>query len=332
MKESEINIPELNPRAFAYSDLENKKTVYPSGVRPITTELLQDGFETGAFDELSSQQQELISLYFGTNISAKEAVGLSVTSSKRRIIAVLKALREALPQEIRDKYDPKETLKLKTPYSERLGWQHNEKSISKIRKAAKSRVNKGHQFSSVEASIASFEGWINGDRSKRRKKISQTKKRRKQQGYRFSKLKAKEAAMKRWSIEELPLDERLRNPVLGALFTLSYIKGKDFPQELRRFYEDNPKAYVVWAPPMTSIFNLPYIEYRTGKLWYVIHHEDRKDEKIELTEELLRRNPENAKNFGRFPIKEILKALELRMRSISLFSRPLRIGQSQEKP
>src|SRR3990167_6308807 len=98
MREVEINIPE-EVRPGAYCEAETQKRVYPEGVRPRTVEFIEDGIRTGAFDTLPTHQQELISLYFGTEISTKKIgrqMGVPKVTAFRRVRYAMRELHKAL--------------------------------------------------------------------------------------------------------------------------------------------------------------------------------------------------------------------------------------------
>ena len=333
---------EAQPKNAAYSIVSSHRTVYPEGVKSVTQNLLRDGFQTGAFDRLASQNQELIARYFGTSLSAQKATGgLASTTARLRIVTALKSLREGLPQDIRQKYEDKEALKLKEAPSVRKGWHHKPETVKILKRKAKERATPGYRkkqslttkgFMTQEVRDKIKLSQLQGMTEERKKRISRTKKARRQQGHRMTRLEATKAALKRWGRDDLDPEKRRKDPLLGAMFNLDYVLSQEFPQEIRDYFTKNPKVKYEWSFPLADIRRLPYIRYQDGILWYVEINPQGIEIKKPLTEQILIKDTENARNFGRLPKENIRAALELRIRSTSLFSQSPDTTLFQAKP
>lgn len=332
---------EARLRQLAYSKVATRQTFYPEGVRPITQSLLQDGFQSGAFDRLRSQNQELIADYFGTNRSARKATGgLPSTTARLRIVTALRSLREGLPENIGQKYDNEEALKLKEAPSARKGWHHTETTKRKLRKIANARTTDAYRMQQKLKAKETMTQEVRDKISKTAKK-RMTKSRRAKIGralkgprnrYHYTSEKAREASMARWHPTDLTPEQRAKDPLNGAIFNFNYVNGKTFPQELRAYFEANPKVYLEWMPVLAAARRLPFIRYQEGKLWYITVSVNEKETQKPLTVDLLKLDPDNAIRFGLLSKKAIKKALELRMKSTSLFSQSPDTTLFQAKP
>lgn len=332
---------EAQPKNAAYSIVSSHQTVYPEGMRSVTQNLLRDGFQTGAFDRLANQNQELLARYFGTDMSAQKATGgLASTTARLRIVTALKSLRESLPQDIRQKYQDKEVLKLKEAPSTRTGWHHSKETKRKLRKMANDRVTDEYRMQQKLKAKETMTQEVRDKISKtakermtkrRRDKISRSLKGPRNR-YQYTSDKARQAAMERWHPTDLTAEQRANNPLAGAIFNLNYINREDFPKEIRAYFEANPKAHLEWMPILALARRLPFIRYQEGKVWYITVALDGKETKKPLTVDLFKLDPDNTIRFGLLSKKAIKKALELRIRSTSLFSQSPDTILFQAKP
>lgn len=136
-------ITEAEPKVAAYSIIRTRETILPEGVRPVTQKLLQDGFTTGTFEKLPTQQQELLSRYFGTNMSLKKIAketNVARITSFRRVQYALRDLHKALPDELGSNYTQAEIALLKDPKAPRTGWHHSEETKSRMRVLGEQRM------------------------------------------------------------------------------------------------------------------------------------------------------------------------------------------------
>lgn len=332
---------EAQPKNAAYSIVSSHRTVYPEGVRSVTQNLLQDGFQTGAFNRLSSQNQELIARYFGTSLSAQKATGgLASTTARLRIVTALKSLREGLPQDIRQKYEDKEALKLKEAPSIKKGWHHSRETKRKLRKMANDRVTDEYRRQQKLKAKETMTQKVRDKISKtakermtkrRRDKISRALKGPRNR-YQYTSDKAREASMARWHPTDLTPEQRASDPLAGAIFNLNYLNGEDFPKEIRAYFEANPKVHLEWMPILALARRLPFLRYQEGQLWHITVALDGKETKKPLTVDLLKLDRDNAIRFGLLSKKAIKKALEIRMKSTSLFSQSPDTTLFQAKP
>lgn len=332
---------ETQPKNAVYSIVSSHRTVYPEGVRPVTQSLLQHGFQTGAFDRLPNQNKELIARYFGTSLSAQKATGgLASTTARLRIITALKSLKESLPQDIKQKYEDKKTLKLKEAPSVRKGWHHSRETKRKLRKMANDRVTDEYRMQQKLKAKETMTQKVRDKISKtakermtkrRRDKISRALKGPRNR-YQYTSDKAREASMARWHPTDLTPEQRASDPLAGAIFNLNYINGEDFPKEIRAYFKANPKVHLEWMPILALARKLPFLGYQEGKVWYITVALDGKETKKPLTVDLLKLDPDNAIKFGLLSKKAIKKALEIRMKSTSLFSQLPDTTLFQAKP
>lgn len=333
---------ESEPKSAAYSIVSSRQTFYPEGVRSVTQSLLQDGFKTGAFDRLSDQTQDLLTRYFGTDLSAQKATkGLPSSTARQRVINAVTSLRDTLPDDVRQKYLDENALRLKEAPSIRTGWHHKPETVKTLKRKAKERATLGYRkkqslttkgFMTQEVKDKIKISQLQGMTEERKKRISRTKKARRQQGHRMTRLEATKAALKRWGRDDLDPEKRRKDPLLGAMFNLDYVLSQEFPQEIRDYFIKNPKVKYEWSFPLADIRRLPYIRYQDGILWYVEINPQGIEIKKPLTEQILIKDTENARNFGRLPKENIRAALELRMRSTSLFSQSPDTILFQAKP
>ena len=332
---------EAQPKNAIYSIVSSHQTVYPEGVRPVTQNLLQDGLQTGAFDRLSSQNQELLTRYFGTSLSAKKATGgLASTTARLRIVRAITSLRDGLPEDVRQKYLDKEVLRLKETPSTRTGWYHKPETVRTLKRKAKERATLEYR----KKQSLTTKGFMTKEVTDKISKTARermTKRRRDKIGralkgprnrYQYTSDKAREASMARWHPTDLTVEQRTSDPLAGAIFNLNYINGEDFPKEIRAYFEANPKTHLEWMPILALARRLPFLRYQEGQLWYITVALDGKETKKPLTVDLLRLDPDNAIRFGLLSKKAIEKALGIRIRSTSLFSQSPDTILFQAKP
>lgn len=333
---------ETEPKNAAYSRLNPRETIYPAGIRNITQELLGDSFITGAFEQAPYAQQELLSRYFGTDMSARDSTGgLPTTTARTRLLTAVRALRDSLPQDLKEKFPDEEIFVLKQPAHVRTGWSHSEETKRKIKKTAKKRATPEYRKSMSAKTKAAMtkevRDKIKASQEKsmteeRKKRISRTKRARKQQGHKMSRVEATNAALKRWGRDDIDPEKRRKDPFFGALFNLNYVLGKEFPQDIRSFFEQNPRLFFEWIPILGSIRHLPFIRYQEGQLWHVTIEANGREVKKPLSQTILIQDQENTSRFGMLSKKSIREALELRMKSMSLFSQPHGTTLSPRKP
>lgn len=325
MKEVPILIKDLEPKDAAYSQISDRKTVYPTGVRPVTQNLLNRGFETGAFESLDPDKQDLLSRYFGTGMSGVEAnFGGAITTSRDKIQRAIKDLRANLSTEEQIIFSGKDVLMLKEAPSVRTGWHHTRATKKAIGKKARERATPEYRKKQSERTKAFMTQEVK-DKISATSKKRMTKSRRQKIGrslkgprgrHSFSSEKAREAAEKRWVIKkDLTHEERREDPVKGAVSNLDYVNGGKFPPEIRRYFQENPNIRVEWYPILADIRRLPFIRYQDGKLWLINVRETNGQElKMPLDQSTLMNDPDNALKFGLLSRIQIIEALKSRMR------------------
>ncbi|MBI4067603.1 hypothetical protein HY407_04415, partial [Candidatus Gottesmanbacteria bacterium] len=266
---------ERQPSNVAYSVVSSHQTVYPEGVRVVTQNLLQDGFDSGAFERLPGQNQELISRYFGTDMSASKAAGLANTTARVRIINAIQSVRDALPEQLRQKYLGQEVLRLKIAPSARTGWHHTKETKRILKKKARQRVTPEYRKRQGEITQGFMTQGVK-DKIRETAKKRMTKKRREKIGralrgprnrYHYTSEKAREAANRRWLMrKDLTPEQRENDPLYGAIVNLRFVNGDSFPKNIRDYFEASPSAYLEWEPILAF---LTLIRYQEGKLWYI---------------------------------------------------------------
>ncbi|OGH07773.1 MAG: hypothetical protein A2171_01090 [Candidatus Levybacteria bacterium RBG_13_35_9] len=332
------------PGDAIYSSTTNQKLHLPEGMTKEHYDFLEDGVLSGTIDTINPVFKTVYLYYFTTNSSVKDLshhFGSNSVTHFRHIKYAIRDIWKAMPESLKEKYDPDTIKKLKRMHGARKGFQRSLEEKEYLRRLGQERMTP--EFRKIIGDAVS-DSYTPAVRAKVRKKaiqISSTSEGKarlggygRQHGHRFTKEEARRINAKRFgsTTAELSLEERQQNPLEGAIFNLSYTYGKRFPADIKRFYRENPTVSYYWHPRERPRQPFGFLSYNRGFLWY-----NRGLIRVMVTADILTKiwNGEPPfetdrgviEKFGRSSRSELRNQLRVRMDSWSEYFQQLRTTQ-----
>ena len=337
------------PKGAIYSLVVNEKIQLPDGVTKDHYAFLEDAVLSGSLDKIDPNLKSVYLTYFTTNHSVRDLpghFGHNPVTRFRRINYAIKGIWKAMPDDLREKYDPQKIKKLKGMHGAR-GRSFSQKEREYFREIGRERMTPEFRGIISDAVSDSMTPTVRSKIRRRAIQISSTpegkerlRKIGQNNGHRFTTEESRRVNAKRLEsqIEELPREEREKNPLEGAIVNFRYLTSKKFPPAIKRFFRSHATSSYTWRPIDHRIGSTNgYISYNEGKLWY--HARGSKFPVNTKTLEMIwngespfTMDQEAIRKFGIASKMQIRSALQIRMDSLVAFSQQPRTAQFLRKP